>query len=343
MIGLFAVLGVIAVWLVGVNIMASLEIIFCYGGGTNKFAFVVKKGSKPMKPGEVTGGGGFEKIIHEIPGKILTYHSSNDPNNYEFVPGKESRGLLYHLFGIHFMGISRELRVNKVHELTFGKKKTDSAQYDTEPNDYPDKWIQYSREQAINAFGVETAGAYKMDVQGNIKYRISFPYRAIVGLKDPNAYLTGMMVSEINKITGTEQPEYFIQGPASHKRKLEDAMTNIYLEVERQVGFFIDAAVIYSFDVDEEQRKLLELQETTRRNNDKNLLDAENRKQVAEKDKEAKMQKNLGEEDHVKKVLLPLATAPGGPAIRWAEAIENNKSLTTLVLGSDVAQVIGQK
>jgi hypothetical protein len=345
-------LGIGAIWLAAYN-----EFWWCFVPA-NTFAFVTWGTSDSTNVAKLTGGE-LDKIIHGIPGKYLDTTTKPDPFDWEFVDEtedkKEERSLLHSLFGIHWIGYGRSLRVNQIHEIRFKKvrrkirdtegKEVEKDFYDTEGKDYPAKFVYYSREQSVEVTGSETLGTYEIDSRFNLLYAMKQPIRAVFKMADPNGLLITMVMQATNQAIGMQEPDYFLQGKEDHKQDLIRAVWSIRPEVEKQIGIDITTVNLFSISVDAETRKLLELQATTKRENKAAIATAMKDRRLAilagEGKAKAQMAVNVADADRVAKVLEPLGKIPNAAGIRFAEAIEKNEKLTTLVVGGNTAQLIG--
>ena len=111
------------------------------------------------------------------------------------------------------------------------------------------------------------------------------------------------------------------------------------------IGIEVTKVNLLPIRMDADSARLFELAETTKRENAAAIARAERAKQEiilkAEGDKAARLLAIDAEEEHVERVLIPTAKTPGGAFVRAAEAHENNKTATTVVVGSGALPVIG--
>jgi hypothetical protein len=345
-ISLLIVLALVALVLGTIWILAYNEFWWCFIPA-NTFALVTWGSSSDPTDSSNLIDGELDKVIHGVPGKRLN-DDDPDPFKWFFEDGEEEHGILYHLFGIHWIGWGRSLRLNQVHEIRFKKGKDgDRDVYSIVGKDFSTKFIYYSREQAVDVRGAETLGSYELDLQFNLLYAMKYPVHAVLGMADPNAVLTAMVMEAVNNTTGAQEPEYFIQGDASNKRDLVKAVLDKQGEIEEKIGITVRTANLLGIDVDAKTRALLELQETTERENKAAVARAEKDKQLAilagQGKAEAQMAVNAADADRITRVLVPLGAIPNAAGIRFAEAIGENKTLTTLVVGGKTSQLIGSK
>jgi hypothetical protein len=283
--------------------LAKKEILWCFVHA-NTFVLVV---SGESNPDEVGQSGGVVDVLHEVPGKRLDKSSPNKLE-WKFVDGEEEHGLLHFILGVHWIGPFRSLRNN-------GVKDSKEVR----------KYVYYSREQDVVVEGVKTTGAYNLNFPFNTLYLVVFPVRAILGVANPNSVLNSMVGEVVANIAGAHEPEYFIQGDASHKKEVVQAIKSIDSDILDKIGISLHSINLLPITLDAVSQKLFELAETTRRENVAKL-------QIAETDKQVGILANDVKEDHVNRVLIPTGKAEGGPAVRIAEAIEKT-NLGTLALG----------
>lgn len=313
---------IVASYLVGVWALARNGTLWCrVQPGT--IVIVVAGESDPDNAEQSVGG--VVDILHEVPGKI-TDKSSSNKFDWRLIDGTENRGLLHFLLGVQWIGFARSLRINNI-------KGCDST----------NKFIYWSREQDVEVEGAKTMGVYRLNFRFNVLRRIVFPVRAALGVSNPDTVL-GLMVEEVvANISGTRVPEYFLQGDASHKKEIVDAVKELDAELLDKIGTSLSGVNLLPITLDEESRKLFELAETTRRENEAAIQIAEKDKKLAilkaQGEKEAGILANDVKEDHVNRVLIPTCAAVGGPAVRIAEAIEKT-NLGTLALGVPVLPMI---
>jgi regulator of protease activity HflC (stomatin/prohibitin superfamily) len=133
-------------------------------------------------------------------------------------------------------------------------------------------------------------------------------------------------------------------GNEANKKALADAIKGIGPDAEIQIGVGISAVNLFSIDVNEETRKLLELEETTRRQNEAAIAIAERDKKVAillaEGRKQSGILANDAAEDRIKRVILPIANTPGAITVRGLEAYENNDTVTVFAPGASGASLM---
>jgi regulator of protease activity HflC (stomatin/prohibitin superfamily) len=336
LIGVLVTLSAVVTILVTIWILAKEENLFAFVP-PNTMAFVVS-GNESPDTNEISGGG-LVDVIHEVPGKILD-KSDPDKSKWQFKDGKEDRGLLHSILGVHWIGFGRSLRMNHVHDV-YMERGLNKVTLRTRLT----KFVYFSREQIIEEKGAKTIGAFRLNILFNILYSMIYPVKSVFGMADPNAVLTSMIRERVNGITGTQEPEYFLHGNIDNKRSIVDSVDEIKSYILEHVGIQINTVNLISIDLDEDSRKLFELIETTRRQNIAAISIAERTKQerviIAEGEKAAGMLANDVAEDHVKRVLQPLGEVKDGALIRLAEAVEKTGA-ETIVLGASVLPVVGK-
>lgn len=317
---------------------------------------------------------------------------SSDENTERLPEETHRRGLFYYLYGAHWLGFFTELRTVKVREVRLsvdeeemqkhneakkawekaGKtgEKPKEPEYREHVKDYETPFPYFSREHGVAIRGAETSGAFTLDFYTNSVYEETYPIRARTAVADPNATLSTFVEQSINNETGGHDPEYFLFNELDEKltkgasvpdlkERHRMLIGNVEKEVrghaEEIIGITLKKFVVYSIDMDEEMRQLLELQERTERQEQARILSAKLEVEVAtqeakkvvvaaEGERDAKKARNDAEADHVERVIKPLASLPGGPAIRFAEALEKLPALTHLTVipgGTPVVPVGG--
>jgi hypothetical protein len=341
--------GLGAIWLCAYN-----QFWWCFVPA-NTFALVTWGSGDSTDASKLTGGE-LDKVLHAIPGMRLN-DESDDPNEWCFERGEEDRTLLQVLFGIQWIGYGRTLRVNQVHEIRFKKSKVEIKDADgkdikkdvyiPEGKDYSTQFIFYSREQAVEVRGSETLGTYELDAQFNLLYWIKRPVKMVFGMADPNSVLTAMVMEVTNGVTGVEEPEYFLESKVDHKPELIAAVKAAKGKIEKRIGIEVHAVTLMGLEVDEKTRALLMLDQTTKRTNKAAIMQAEKDKKVAilagQGKAEAQKAINDAEADRITRVLEPMSRLPNAAALRFAEAVAENETLTTLVVGGETSQLLNSK
>lgn len=352
------------------------SIFFFMPAGTHVFITTKKNVDTDI----TRGGGGVVNIAHEVPGQKLL-KKDHDIFNWNFVPGKEDRGLLHFLYGVHLKRPFSHLRLNIDRSFRFGKKpikeesdrkegeeKKVEGRYTIFSQDLPTRFIPFFSQQAVEVESAETDGSFRLNVKMDLMIERTYPLRALLRVADANAILSEKVEEAVIGLTGQHEPEYYLYGKGDAKNELTKAvvggtvriadkdieMKGINEDTLERLGITIKSATVFSVDPEEAQRELFELQEKTKRENAKRILDAENEKETrriaaealvlqaegeakatvvrAEATKKAGMLGNDVLADVVTRVDLPMAESPGGPAIRTARAIENTR-LSYLVIG----------
>ncbi|MBI2673720.1 MAG: hypothetical protein HYX23_00345 [Candidatus Zambryskibacteria bacterium] len=289
--------------------------------------------TKSNKETDVTkGGGNIVDAIHAVPGRILD-KSPMDPMNWYYKLGRESRGILYYLLGIQFIGIFRYLRLNDVRTFRFGRKDEESA-YRLQAKSDQTRYVFFSGQHDIQIEGVETTGILKINLLFNLIYEEIFPVRVRLRTADPYAVLT-MMVTRlvISKVGGTD-PKLLI-AEETRQRELADAIQEIDLIVEEQLGIRIIKVTLADVAFDAETQKFLELETRTRLQNEAAVA-------VATKDRTVQILANDAAADRVERVIRPTAENDRTVAVRVAEAYENNKVVTTYAPGASAMLPLGK-
>ena len=363
MIGLLIGLGAFILWLAIVWILANFGFVWTFCPA-NCFGLVVARGNEKENEAGISGAEAVD-MIHGVPGRKWQKHDPGTGERYlslldwELVPGEEKRGLLYHLLKVHYIGPMNKVKEIQIHELRFGKKKDDSGEvkkdpkvgtrYSVESKDYKTKFVYYSREQAIDVENADTKGLFELDVQLNTLYRVDKPGMYMLAVANPNAVLTTMGEEAVNNITGGHEAEYFVEGDEGKssedaKAELVNAVKAIKDRAREVIGIEIYEVNVRHLDFDEETRKLLELKKRTEREQaaatEVEWAEAERRMIKGLSEKEYKLRHVEADKQRVADVILPIAITPGGPAVRGWEAYERNTTVTSFVVGGELASLL---
>ncbi len=235
------------------------------------------------------GGGGIVDVEHEVPGKVLNKKSHNF-YDWKFEDGKENRGLLHFLYGVHWKGPFRDLRLNIDKSFRFGlesKKSDDTGEleekdgkekrkskqkvadqegYHVFPQVIQSEYVFFSGQQAVEVNAAETKGAFALDIKYNIIWERIYPVRAILRVADSNATLSEMSEAKTIALTGTHDPDYYLSGTKEAKAELVKEVKDISTAAEEQLGLCITSVTLFSIDPDKKEvglRALLELAKKT--------------------------------------------------------------------------------
>lgn len=336
----------LGLWFFGglaIRALAKREKLWFFVPG-NTYALLVRKGNETVDPTE--GGGAIVGVAHDIPGHRQEIPADGNLFEAGFLLGEENRGLLHRLYGVHWKGPFKALRLNKLRSFRYGRKDKEET-YHIFPEDQKTKYVFFSSNQAVKVDNAETQGAFGLDIIYNVNFERTLPVKAVVRVADANAVLSQKAEAKTIALTGSKPPEYYLYGPETQKEELSRAVIGIKDEALREIGITITDASLFRIDPDEAERKLrelLQLEEKTRLEQAAKIQVAEADKRVliltAEGRKEARILEVDAEEQHVTRVLKPTAETPGGPAVRFAEAYENNETLTTLAIGGDGISII---
>jgi regulator of protease activity HflC (stomatin/prohibitin superfamily) len=295
-----------------------------------------------------------------------------NPMNWKLVPGRERRGFLYHLMGMKIIGILRYIRLNEVRTFRWGREH-DGDKYHVMPKTEITAFPFVTGQHDIELEGIETKRVVKFNMHFNIATKETYPVRVRLLKADAYAQLTTMVESHVVDKMGKIDPKEFIgEDPdslATNERKedikkdLIKSFKEIRELVEKETGITMGTVSMRSFDFDPETRKALEEKYMAKLDSEKTLIEAdaaakkaridaagykdseitraEGDKQAeilrAEGHKTAQLAQNDASEDRLKRVLEPAAanalTSEVFRSDRESAAIENNETLTTLVLG----------
>jgi len=307
----------------------------------NTFGIVTTKANKSTDPDAVSGG--VVDILHNIPGRYLD-RSNRDKMEWEYKKEEEdrveSRGLLYHVIGVEYLGgvpFTRFLRTNKIHQIRPKKNEKDGDGTDYVPKsvDFETKFVYFSGNQTVLVTGAETAAIFGLDLNFNLVYERIQPLKSVLRVADIYAVLTLMVREAVIRITSTRDPEEFTSGDDAKdlQKALVTAVESINGIAKEELGIQITKATLESISVDEKTKGILELKEKTKRENEALVL-------TAEAKAKAQIAKNEADAHRVREVILPQANTPGAAAIRLAEAYENNDTVTVFAPGGNLSQII---
>ncbi len=264
--------------------------------------------------------------------------TNDDPMEWEFVRrGREDRGLLFHTLGVEYLGgipFTRFLRLNKIHQIRYSRKDGET-EFSATAKDFQTKFPYFSGNLTVQVEKAETGGIFALNARFNLNYERIQPLKSVLRLPDFQAVLTQMVREAVIAITSAHDPEDFISGGKAKDRQqdLVRAVEGLGDLIKRELGIRVTKVTLDSIDPDEETRKILELKEKTKRENEALVA-------IAEAKAKAQIAKNEADAHRVREVILPQANAPGAAAIRFAEAYENNDSVTVFAPGGNLAQII---
>jgi hypothetical protein len=251
--------------------------------------------------------------------------------------------------------------------------KPKEPSYSPHVKDYETEFPFFSREHGVAIKEAETAGAFTLDMYSNVVYEETYPYRVRMEVSDPNATLSTLVERVVNNETAGHEPEYYLfedvprasdSSPvpddefpklAERRRALTSTVKdNVNEATQRTIGITIKEFILYSIDMDEETRTLLELKERVEREKEAEIAaakkDVEKAKEImakkivdAEADREAMKIRNDGEADRIERVVKPLAENENTVRIREAEAYEKNVTVTTFAPGGRVGLMVDKK
>ena len=303
------------------------------------------------KDGKVTGvnndGGPFVRILHTVDGKYLN-ESDPDPMNHKLViedpeTGRvERRDLFYNPFGLQFIWFFRYVEISSIRKTRWGRRD-DQTEYSLQAKTSHSMFPDFSGQHDIKMDGVETGKVLKFNIRLNFTIEETYPYRARKRTADSYAQFTIMVNDHVVYMMGRVDPTEFIGGKEEQetakdnlKKKLIASFSEreVWERIEEETGLTIRKASFPEFDFDENTRKLLEAAI-------KAELEGEAEVIRAKKAKEAELQRIEADAKRVQDVTIPAAKDERTVQVRWAEAYEENKTLTTLVTGgSGVTPVI---
>lgn len=291
----------------------------------NTFAFVSYTSEKS---GSMTKGGGpVVDIIHAVPGKRINKNSSN-LQEWFFEDGEESRGLLFGMLGVSWIGFFRTLRVNDIKGFRYTRNE-DEKQYRVLDKDEISMFVPFSGEQAVEIKDAETKSIFSVDLVFNIIQEKIYPLRAELRVADSNAVLTTMIHERIIMVTSKHEPEDLLSSDSKYKRSLTKAAEKAEKEALKEIGTHITEVTLISVAVSEEHRILFELKERNEREGDAAIVRADKEAMEtvkrAEGQKKAKILANDADADQVDRVVKPSAENDRTVAVVQALAYRDNK------------------
>lgn len=332
---------IVATVVVVIRLLASKGVVWGFFPA-NTFGLVTTKANENTEADAVSGG--IVDILHSIPGRYLDKKSHRNPMEWEFVEetedNVESRGLLYHVIGVEYLGglpFTRFLRRNKIHQIRYSRKDGETD-YTPTAKDFETKFVHFSGNLTVLVKKAETAGIFALDLNFNLNYERVQPLKSVIRVPDVHAVLTQMVREAVIAITSAHKPEDFIGGdkPGEAKerqKELVEAVQSVRDIAKIELGIWITKATLESISADEETRKILELNEKTKRENEALVA-------IAEAKAKAQITKNEADAHRVREVILPQANTPGAAAIRLAEAYEGNDTVTVFAPGGNLSQII---
>lgn len=287
-------------------------------------ALVTTKSSKVTDA--TRGGGNVVNVVHAIPGRRLD-KSPADPMNWQYKDEKESRGILYYLLGIQFIGPFRYLRLNDVRTFRFGRKDEESK-YSIMAKSQQTRYVFFSGQHDVQVESAETVGILKINLLFNLLYEENFPVRVRLRTADPYAVLTMMVTRLVISKVGGADPKVLIANQNNEQQGLTDAIQDIASVVEEQLGIKVKKVTLADVAFDTDTQRLLELEKKTEIENKAKVA-------IAEADRDARIARNTGDADRVTRVIIPAARDERTVAVRVAEAYENNETVTTFAPGAN--------
>lgn len=304
----------------------------------NTFGLVTTKSNEATEADAV--GGGIVGILHSIPGRYLD-KSDHDPMQWEIriedPDHKENRGLFYHLIGVEYLGglpFTRSLRLNKIHQIRYSRKDGETD-YTPTAKDFETKFVHFSGNLTVLVKSAETAGIFALDLNFNLNYERVQPLKSVIRVPDVHAVLTQMVREAVIAITSAHKPEHFLGGKEAKnlQNSLVLAIEDVRETAKIELGIWITKATLESISADTETKKILELNQKTKRENQALIA-------VAKAKAKALIATNEADAHRVREVILPQANAPGAAAIRFAEAYEKNDAVTVFAPGGNLSQII---
>lgn len=315
------------------------------------------------------GGGEILDLLHSVPGKVRNKTSDNS-YDWSLEDGNEDWGFWqWYTGGAHFLGPKKELMVWAIHELRYVLKTIqvkneqgemeDKEVYGTDARHYETLFPYHSSALDVRVNEVNVKDLFTINFHLNLYQERKFPFRALK-VDDPNARVSLAAEARVIDSAGDYTPEQILEGKETIKLDIAKSVDAMSSATEVEVGMTTSRAIMYHLDVNAAERAALKLKKDAELKNAVRVQNANTDKKVgiieekkkaaiqiiqAETDKKTKVtqaraDKKVGilrndvEADRTERVTLKIAREPNGPAVRAAEAYENNE--TVVVSGANL-------
>ena len=299
------------------------------------------------------GGGDVTNVIHAVPGERLV-KKGNSVMDWYFVKGRESRGILYILLGVHWIGFFGKLRVNKIRRFRYMKATGNEADrigdFIVKSDDLTTKYVPFSGEQAIPVREAESADIFALDFIFNIIEECTFPVRSILKVADANTVLSSMVKKYVNTVTGSKTPDFFMKPGEASTEMLETAAEKSEDEARDQIGKTICSVTLISTSMPATDLALYEGPTKAKKEGEKRIKEAETAAEEKRRDAEgdrdatvtraegvyqAAMKQNEADKDRLERVLKPMAENDRTVAVSFADAYRHNEKVTVFAPGAN--------
>ncbi|MEK7227449.1 MAG: SPFH domain-containing protein [Patescibacteria group bacterium] len=289
------------------------------------------------------GSGTVVDVLHGVSGQTLVKDNDPDPMNWHFEKiGEDPRhsAFLFRTLGIQSMGNPFwKPRVNVDRHLRFAQEGQ-KEELRTVAKAYQTRNVFYTGDLTVKVKEADTFDLIGLNFEIDFVFARKFPVRSVLKLADASAFLTSLVENIVNNMTTSQTAEAYIGGPhaeANRKTMAERIENDVVLRevIEREIGFDIEKVSIRDVTMDPKYRALLELKVTAEKTKEAQLIDAE-------REKQKQILKNDADADRIARVIKPAAASPEMALVRWADAYENNKTMTTFAPGASTAIPLGK-
>jgi len=341
----------------GIRALARVPFRWTFTPENTFCAVVTDEEAGEKKPGDkksgddTTRGGNIVKALHGVTGKRLD-KSSPDRMNWIFVNDEEDPAhdaLLYRTFGVQDMGsIFHTTRLNIDRRMRFARED-DKPEQELHALTKARKVrnVFYTGELTVVVKESDTVDKLGVNFEIDFAFARRYPIRSILKLADSAAFLTSLVENIVNSATVGLPAGAFIGGEgtatsqstkANRDQLILDIQGNlkstddISKKVLEVIGIDITAVSLRSVSMTPAHRALLEKEVTARKVAEAEMIRVRNEAaQVlikARAQKKADMLDNDADADRVERVTKPAAENDRTVAVRFAETLEKNETLT---------------
>lgn len=303
----------------------------------NTFSLVVTE--EDSSGDGMKGGGNIVDVLHAVPGKRLVKEGS-DNMNWVFIPGEDSdHGFLFRTLGVQSMGsIFRTTRVNLEQRTRYTReqgtssdKSPEARATSTEELHDVTKWkksrsVFYTGELTIIVKEADTADRLGVNFKIDLIFARQCPVRSVLRLADTPAFLDSLTQKVVNSETSTRNAEDYIGGPHTKTNRdnlITSIKNDIKVEALKELGLEITSVSLRDVSMTDDQRKFLELKMQAEKTAEAKVI-------TAGGERDAQIALNTSDADRVERVIKPAAENDRTVLARFADALENNKTLTSI-------------
>ncbi|MDP2642173.1 MAG: hypothetical protein Q8P21_02695, partial [bacterium] len=290
-------------------------------------------------------------VLHAVPGKILDKRNP-DQMKWEFKIGEDTNhGFLFRTLGVQSMGsIFYTTRVNLERRPRFAReekvkdteavevRETTKEELHVVTKVIKTRNVMYTGELAVEIKAADTADRLGLNFQIDFIFARRFPVRSVLRLADSAAFLISMVEKIVNNTTVSKPAEAYIGGPDAqrNRRRLIEIIEKdreLSRKILKEIGLDITAVSLRDVSMPEGQQELLQKRIEAEKTAEASVI-------TAKGERDAQIARNAGDADRVRRVIVPAAQNERTVAVRQAEGYEKNKTVTTLVIGSNASPVV---